>query len=598
MPTQHLPEDQLEAPKGVCASPHSVPVSRWSRIVETLLSERWLLRIALILLFGLYLRSVGFAPVYDDNTIGEWGKLSDIPKFFAHDIFGSDGTAHSVYYRPLNLTFIFLWSYITGGAPGWLHLGAVLLHLGVVVLAYLFGRHLFHDYRMALLTAVLFGLHPSKVESVAWIGSAFVEGVGAIFFFSSLIAFLKWRESDSGRWLAGSVFLFACAMFTKETMLVIPMLIAVYLWLNTPAEGRILRTLRTLLPYGVVWIIFMAIRSQVIKPAGPAVDYIHPTFTHSNWWTAPYAIWWYISHLTLPWGLSVEYATRTLERPTLLRFYLPGAALLLLLAAALWLWNRQRSPIAAFLMFWFAVTLAPPVIVAPMVLQHDRYLYLASYAFCALVAWAVLRLGTIPAKLRVALVLSVVALWSGLTWHEMGYWDCDKTLWSRVLEISPSNVKAQLQLAYIYDQEKNIPKALSILDAGLREHPNSVKTLMTRSEILYSHDRFSEARPGYLKVMQLTEPPPGHPVEVGLPTQVRSAAAYRLAELDIKTSNFAEAESYVRTALSLNTGGVGYHSTLSRVLAAEGRMDEAKAENALELQLRLAQLSKATHRLP
>ena len=48
---------------------------------------------------------------------------------------------------------------------------------------------------------------------------------------------------------------------------------------------------------------------------------------------------------------------------------------------------------AAFLIFWFALTLAPAVIVAPMVLQHDRYLHIPSFAFCALVAWAILYLG-------------------------------------------------------------------------------------------------------------------------------------------------------------------------------------------------------------
>ena len=35
------------------------------------------------------------------------------------------------------------------------------------------------------------------------------------------------------------------------------------------------------------------------------------------------------------------------------------------------------------------------VIVAPMVLQHDRYLYLSCYAFCALVAWAILHLANV-----------------------------------------------------------------------------------------------------------------------------------------------------------------------------------------------------------
>jgi len=232
------------------------------------------------------------------------------------------------------------------------------------------------------------------------------------------------------------------------------------------------------------------------------------------------------------------------------------------------------------------------------VLQHDRYLYLASYAFCALIAWGILYLGTVPAKLRVAVALCVVALWSGLTWHEMGYWDCDKTLWSRVLEISPSNAKAQLQLAFIYDGEGDSSTALSILDAGLRERPKATKTVLARAEILYSHDRFDEARAGYLTVLQLTEPSAGHPVEAGQPTFLRAAALYQLAGLDLRANHLAEAESYARTAISLNSNGVGYHSILSRILAAEGRLEESKAENAVELQLRLAQLSKATHRHP
>jgi hypothetical protein len=203
--------------------------------------------------------------------------------------------------------------------------------VAVVILAYVFGRHLFGEERLALLTAVLFGLHPSKVETVAWIGSSHVDGLGAVFFFASLIGFFKWRESGAGRWLAASVFLFAGAIFTKETMVCVPILIAAYLWLTTPAVGRIGRILRTLLPYGAVWIIYMAIRHQVIKPAIATAEYIHPTFTLSNLWTAPYAIWWYIGHLVFPWGLSVEYASRIVERPSLFGFVLPATGLLMLL---------------------------------------------------------------------------------------------------------------------------------------------------------------------------------------------------------------------------------------------------------------------------
>jgi tetratricopeptide (TPR) repeat protein len=413
-----------------------------------------------------------------------------------------------------------------------------------------------------------------------------VDGLGAVFFFGSLIAFLKWRESAAARWLIASVFLFTGAMFTKETMVFVPILIAVYLWLTSSGAGRVSRILKILLPYGVVWIVYMAIRHEVIKPVGAGAEYIHPTFTLVNVWTAPYAIWWYIGHLLMPWGLCVEYATRILEHPTLRGFVLPAAGLVVLLAAAVWLWSVRRSKRAAFLMFWFVLTLSPAVIVAPMVLQHDRYLYISSYAFCALIAWAVLYLGNLPAATRLAVAVCIVALWSGMTWHEMGYWDCETTLWGRAHQIAPSELRAQMALASIYNEAGDSSKAIGILDDGLRYRPNATNLWLARAMIFQDDKRFDDARTGYLRVLQLTEPAAGHPVEAGTPLRFRAIAAHKLTVLDFSTGDFAEAELYARLALSLNFTGMNYHAALARSLREQGRMNEADAEDALEKRLR------------
>jgi tetratricopeptide (TPR) repeat protein len=416
-----------------------------------------------------------------------------------------------------------------------------------------------------------------------------VDGLGGIFFFATLCALMKWQESESGRWLAASVALYGCAVFTKETMVVIPVLIAFYLFVSTPVVGRFFRTMWALVPFGIVSMVYLAIRHQVIKPPSTAAEYLHPVYTFNNLWTAPYAAWWYIRHLVMPWGLGVEYQANVLNRPTLAGFVLPGIGLLALAAVSLWLWSRQRSKTAGFLIFWFAITLGPPVILAPMVSEHDRYVYIPSYAFCALVAWVLLYLGKVEGKARFVAALAVVALFSGLTWHEMGYWDCDTTLWSRVLEISPTEPRARLQLASIYSGEMNVPKALDVLNEGLRYHPNSVKLWRARGEIHHSNRQLDEARGDYLKIMQLTDPETGQALESGLVVNMRGNAANRLADLDISANNFAEAEQYARMALNLDPRGVGYHSTLARALAGEGRTPEAGAESAMELHLRVAQ---------
>jgi tetratricopeptide (TPR) repeat protein len=245
--------------------------------------------------------------------------------------------------------------------------------------------------------------------------------------------------------------------------------------------------------------------------------------------------------------------------------------------------------VAAFLGVWFVIDLAPPVVMAPMVLQHDRYLYLSGYAFCALLAWAILNVGRLPNRGRLVVALCVVALWSGLTWHEMGYWDDDMTLWGRVLQVSPSNLKAQVQVAYLYTEAGDTPKALSLLDDGLRYRPDSPSLWLARAGILRGDNQGDAARAAYGKVMQVTEPAAGQAVPAGPRANIRASAAYQLARMDLAAKNFAVAESFARTAISLRYDGVGYHSTLSDSLSGQGQVDEAKSENALEMRLRLAQ---------
>jgi len=121
MARENLPKHPAEAspaPSMVGAGAGlSGKASRCSRMSAALVSENWLTRMALILIFALYARAIGFAPVYDDNVITPWDSWRDVPKFFTHDIFGYDTTAHSVYYRPLAVTWGFALVHCTGARP-------------------------------------------------------------------------------------------------------------------------------------------------------------------------------------------------------------------------------------------------------------------------------------------------------------------------------------------------------------------------------------------------------------------------------------------------------------------------------------------------
>jgi Flp pilus assembly protein TadD len=182
-----------------------------------------------------------------------------------------------------------------------------------------------------------------------------------------------------------------------------------------------------------------------------------------------------------------------------------------------------------------------------------------------------------------------VALWSGLTWHETGYWDNEMALWGRVLQISPSNVKAHMDIALLYEETGDNAQALDMLSDGLRYHPDSAALWFVRGGILATTGQTEAARDAFLKVLQVTERAPGQAALAGAGVHTRAAAAFRLAKMEIAAGHFTEAERYARMALSLNYNGVGYHSALAESLRGQERIDEARSENALELSLRLAQ---------
>jgi Tfp pilus assembly protein PilF len=169
----------------------------------------------------------------------------------------------------------------------------------------------------------------------------------------------------------------------------------------------------------------------------------------------------------------------------------------------------------------------------------------------------------------------------------MGFWDCDATLWKRSLEVSPSSLVAQMHAASIYNEAGDTAKALNILNDGLRYRPNEANLWVARAMIFQASHRLDEARTGFLKVMQLTDPGTGQKVEDrsspqrAVANSMRSVAAYQLAVLDFSTKNFVEAESYARTALSLDPKVSNYHRALSRSLREQGRVEEANAEDAL-----------------
>ena len=560
------------------------------RLARKLRDPRVALRLSLIFLAALYIRTISYGFVYDDLGVVfiQWKGWGALGSLFMRDIFATAQGAGSSYYRPLASTWAVVSFHWTGGSPGWFHLEAVVIHLAVFYLAYIFGRHLFRSEWMALLTALLFCIHPSKVEAVAWIGASGCDGLGAIFFFASLICYFKGWESRSKAWLAGSVALYAACLFTKETLAVLPGLIAVHFWLTADTNNRVRRTVFLLLPYAVALAGYFLMRHIALTPhvsaTTVALPYLKPSFTATNVWSAPLAFWWYVKHLLWPTGLSVMYDSIIVSKPTISNFVLPALCLLAVIGVGAWLWWRLRSRETTLAITFFILTIAPYVLLAPMAQEHDRYLYLASYPFAAFIAWLLLG-PRLAAQARYSIGLLVIVLWAISSWHETGFWADNLSLWQRASVIAPTEIRPKYVLADEYMLAGDKVAASRTIDAGLLLHPDSPYLLSSRATIRENHGDLPAAKADIEKAFAADK--------IG---NLKPICATKIGDIAMQQRNYAEAENWYRTAVTLAPSSPGYHAALAKALHAEGRETDAIEQYKLEGEVSAA-LRKAANSL-
>lgn len=137
-------------------------------------------------------------------------------------------------YYPLTYTTFWMEYQFVGAHPELYHIDNWLLHAASTLAVYWSMREL--RVPGAIWLACLFLVHPIQVESVAWIcqrKTILSTGLG----FASIAAYLRYaRNGDSG-WLVGSIFLFMFSLSARPTMIMLPVGLVAYLFVERKKPG-------------------------------------------------------------------------------------------------------------------------------------------------------------------------------------------------------------------------------------------------------------------------------------------------------------------------------------------------------------------------
>ena len=439
-------------------------------------------------------------------------------------------------------------NYALGGMSPWgYHVGNLLLHAANATLVYLIARRLLATawdggsqighatgpvVRAGAFAALVWGVHPLRVESVAWITER-RDVLCGLFFLLAVLAYLKGLERGSDRrrtWQALSLAAFAAALLSKAAAMPLPavlLLLDLYPFRRRDIGWRRLAIEK--LPYAAL-AAATAVVALIVLPRGAAVTSYDSYGVAARVGMVTYSLIFYPIKFLLPIRLSPMY-----ELPPWVDLaswpFLPALLGVAGLTAALVL-GRARWPGALAAWTYSALMVLPVsgVVHAGSQLVNDRYSYLSGIGFAVLAGGGVLGVLRLRERGRVSTTTvsaltggaALIVLTLGLAaWTQTHVWHDSETLWRWAVEMEPACslchgnlgsaiTNTELGLARLDEAEAHVRQAIELRP----NHP--IPHFNLGSLLLSVPTRYGEAEAALRKYLELLPESPSGLGRLGL----------------------------------------------------------------------------------
>jgi tetratricopeptide (TPR) repeat protein len=460
----------------------------------------------------------------------------------------------------------------------------------------------------AVAAALLFGLHPLRVEVVAWI-SAMPYALALAFMLASLIAYLRTAARAPTGIPVAAILLYAASLAARPVALGFPAgLVILDVWL---LDRRARTSLAVVWPFALLAVVAAGIESIARAPGINATPWL---FRVQSAASAPFVYLW---HTIAPVSLT---PLDVLPADPVASIGLTVAALLALTGACLAAWiGRHRWPALAAAWAGYLALLAPAAGLVPSGLQAtaDRYTYLPAVVVAIAVAvtgarWASARKGRSTYAVGVVLVLLLaetvtarrvlmpwsdsVSLWSRVVTldprHDVGLYNLGAALaaegrseeaaerYRQVLALRPDHADARANLdrldAAHFEREGNELAARGDLVTASERYrqaialdPRRTHSQASLGMALATLGRADEALPILRDAVRLGTKDPAVPNALGV--------------LLLQSGQTREARSVLETAIATHPDDVSLAHNLARLLATSGSAEPKDAALALRL---------------
>jgi tetratricopeptide (TPR) repeat protein len=426
-------------------------------------------------------------------------------------------TFHLGHYVPLSwMTLGFDYS-VWGMNPAGYHLTNLLLHTADAVILYFVARRILRLTSMELadpLTvtlsaafgALLFAVHPLRVESVAWVTER-RDVLSLFFYLLSILAYLRATDGGRRRWYWGSVALCLCAILSKATAMTLPAVLAILNAYPLKRLGgdagwfsdRARRVYLELLPFalmsaGTVVLSLVALHPPSQLGFGDKIA------------VSAYSLSFYVWKTLVPLRLAPLYEMPRSIDPIAAE-YVVSYGVVIAVAGIAWSVRRRWPGVTAGLAA-FVVMILPmlgAVQNGPQI-AADRYTYYGGCAAAILIAGGVFSVGRSHRALASGIGVGLIVVLAGLTWVQTNVWHDSEALWTQVLAVDDESSIGHSAMANLLYARNDIDAAMSQSRRSIALAPNFAEAHNDLGVGLARQRRFAEAIGEYQRALALKSP--------------------------------------------------------------------------------------------
>jgi len=425
------------------------------RTLTTILKENCALLALLLVTFLVYLPSLsgGFVvddtPIIKDNPYLVGNHLFDFLKrgFWANTALGDNTIAM---YRPLVLIIFSIGHKLWGSDPAGYHAFLLMLHLTNIVLVYIFIRKLSAASPVAaMIGASIFALHPSRVESVAWL-SGITDPLAIFFLLGAMLAHhLSAESAYKWRYVTLSLFCFQMALWSKEVALIFPIIIVAH----DVIFGKKINWIAVLLHMLLV-VTYLATRNLALGTTGKweAINF-------SQLAKAADFVLGYCELLVFPAQIPF-YIHPPAHSVSSVLGWLSLTVIIILAGFAYRTFKTERGKPYLFSAIWF-FAFSWPAILMMFYLEgyySARFLYVPAAGVAIFTAILYDHINDnypgLSIPFRSAFLLLII-LYGVVTWQEIPSWHDDGATYGKVTKMAPESGEAFMGLGNYYMKQEN-----------------------------------------------------------------------------------------------------------------------------------------------